>query len=139
MAFSLSEICCSSFSTAEQKEANIKNQEYFKNLKEKNYEQVEVEVTGKSDDNADPGTSLMSLETEQLLLGKLENFEREQLFTDKKVSLSYVATHIGTNTKYLSFVIKNIKGKILLLISTSSGSIISWINLIQNLCTGNIK
>ena len=96
-------------------------------------------MTGKSDDNADPGTSLMSLETEQLLLGKLENFEREQLFTDKKVSLSYVATHIGTNTKYLSFVIKNIKGKILLLISTSSGSIISWINLIQNLCTGNIK
>ena len=89
----------------------LKIRNVLKNLKEKNNEQTEIEVTRKSDDNTDPGTSLMSSETEQLLLTKLENFEREQLFTDKKVSLSYVATHIGTNTKYLSFVIKKYKGK----------------------------
>ena len=58
----------------------------------------------------------MSLETEQLLLAKLENFEKDKLFKDKKVSLSYVCYHIGTNTKYLSFIIKKIQRQRLLLL-----------------------
>ncbi|WP_234034192.1 AraC family transcriptional regulator [Elizabethkingia sp. M8] len=89
-----------------------KQTDIHKNLREKKIEHTDkTEAPNKSEDNPDTTVTLMSLETEQLLLAKLENFEKDKLFKDKKVSLSYVATHIGTNTKYLSFIIKKYKGK----------------------------
>lgn len=85
MVFLLSEICYSFISIARQKETNIKNQEYFKNLREKKIEHTDkTEAPNKSEDNPDTTVTLMSLETEQLLLAKLENFENDKLFKDKK-------------------------------------------------------
>ncbi|CAM3094892.1 helix-turn-helix domain-containing protein [Elizabethkingia anophelis] len=99
------------YSKAKKKQI-LKIRNILKNLREKKIEHTDkTEAPNKSEDNPDTTVTLMSLETEQLLLAKLENFEKDKLFKDKKVSLSYVATHIGTNTKYLSFIIKKYKGK----------------------------
>ena len=45
------------------------------------------------------------------LLEKLNLFEQEERFTDKNMSLSYMATFMDTNTKYLSYIIKKYKTK----------------------------
>ena len=55
--------------------------------------------------------NLMSVEAEKKLLEKLHDFEEKKLFLEKKVSLPYVAAEIESNTKYLSYIIKNRKGK----------------------------
>ncbi|MEL5903034.1 helix-turn-helix domain-containing protein [Elizabethkingia anophelis] len=54
---------------------------------------------------------LISEETEKTLLEKLNLFEQEERFTDKNMSLSYMATFMDTNTKYLSYIIKKYKTK----------------------------
>ncbi len=59
----------------------------------------------------DEKTALMSPESEQKLLEKLQEFEKNQLFLERKVSLPYVAAEIETNTKYLSYIIKKHKEK----------------------------
>ncbi len=56
-------------------------------------------------------TALMSAESEEKLMEKLQEFENKQLFLERKVSLSFVATEIESNTKYLSYIIKKHKGK----------------------------
>ncbi len=48
--------------------------------------------------------------TEQLLLGKLEKFEKSQKFIQPDISLSGLAKSLDTNTKYLSDVINRNKG-----------------------------
>lgn len=53
--------------------------------------------------------SLMSVETKVKIIQKLEKFEESGLFTNKNLSLPYLAAHLETNTKYLSRVIKNYK------------------------------
>lgn len=50
-------------------------------------------------------------ETEQLLLQKLDQFENSIHFTKKDMSLALLASQFDTNTKYLSEVINNHKGK----------------------------
>ncbi len=55
--------------------------------------------------------TLMPPEAEEKLLEKLHNFEKKQLYLERKVSLSYVAVEIEANTKYLSYIIKKHKGK----------------------------
>lgn len=51
----------------------------------------------------------MSVETKVKIIQKLEKFEESGLFTNKNLSLPYLAAHLETNTKYLSRVIKNYK------------------------------
>ena len=53
----------------------------------------------------------MPVEAENLLLEKLQAFEEKKLYLERKVSLSFVATEIESNTKYLSYIIKKHKGK----------------------------
>ena len=48
-------------------------------------------------------------ETEQKLISKLNEFEKEHLYLDKNVSLSSLAASFETNNKYLSNVIKQYK------------------------------
>lgn len=55
--------------------------------------------------------AIMPRDAEEKLLEKLHTFEEEQLYLERKVSLSYVATIIETNTKYLSYLIKKHKQK----------------------------
>ena len=50
---------------------------------------------------------MMPPETEDALLEALHKFEKQQLYKDKDASLSYVASYMETNTKYLSYIIKN--------------------------------
>lgn len=54
---------------------------------------------------------LMPVEAEEKLLVKLHDFENKQLYLERKVSLSYVASEIETNTKYLSYIIKKHREK----------------------------
>ncbi|MGX9985612.1 helix-turn-helix domain-containing protein [Soonwooa purpurea] len=51
----------------------------------------------------------MSVETKVKIIQKLEKFEESGLFTNKNLSLPYLAAHRETNTKYLSRFIKNYK------------------------------
>lgn len=45
------------------------------------------------------------------ILLKLEKFEKTNRFTKNEVSLTYLANYIGTNTKYLTEILKQHKGK----------------------------
>ena len=116
MVFLLSEICYSFISIARQKETNIKNQEYFKNLREKKIEHTDkTEAPNKSEDNPDTTVTLMSLETEQLLLAKLENFEKTSCLKIK--SFAFLCCYPYRNEyKIFIFYYKNTKAKTLLLI-----------------------
>lgn len=53
--------------------------------------------------------ALMSLETEQKLLTGLKSFETSERYLDNSLSLSSLAARLGTNTKYLSYMIKTYK------------------------------
>ncbi len=64
--------------------------------------------------NAVKGKSLQQImppETEDALLEALQKFEKHQLYKDKNASLSYVASYMETNTKYLSYIIKKHRQK----------------------------
>ncbi|WP_306568250.1 helix-turn-helix transcriptional regulator [Flavobacterium lindanitolerans] len=50
-------------------------------------------------------------ETTDALLLKLEKFEKSKNAIKKEVSLTWLANHLNTNTRYLSEVIKKHKGK----------------------------
>ncbi|MDP9962142.1 helix-turn-helix domain-containing protein [Chryseobacterium lathyri] len=54
---------------------------------------------------------LMTLETEEKLLSKLNKFEKSNLFNNKNISLPLLAGRFETNTKYLSYVINKHKEK----------------------------
>ncbi|WP_260264124.1 AraC family transcriptional regulator [Elizabethkingia ursingii] len=56
-------------------------------------------------------TQMMPPETEDALLEALYKFEKQQLYKDKNASLSYVASYMETNTKYLSYIIKKHRQK----------------------------
>lgn len=63
------------------------------------------------DQNEDEINLLMSPEAEEKLIEKLHNFEKSNSYLERKVSLSYVAAEIQSNTKYLSYIIKKHRGK----------------------------
>ncbi|MGC4041389.1 MAG: helix-turn-helix transcriptional regulator [Flavobacterium sp.] len=50
-------------------------------------------------------------ETLNKLLQKLEKFENSDKYLKQEISLTYMANNLGTNTKYLSEIIKQHKGK----------------------------
>ncbi|MFT3793875.1 helix-turn-helix domain-containing protein [Flavobacterium sp.] len=53
----------------------------------------------------------MPAEAEKNLIEKLHHFEEKKLYLERKVSLSFVAAEIESNTRYLSYIIKKHKGK----------------------------
>ena len=53
---------------------------------------------------------LMPVETEKLLLDKLVEFEKSTAFLETGFSLALLASQLGTNTKYLSYLIRTHKG-----------------------------
>lgn len=55
--------------------------------------------------------AIMSPDVEKLLIEKLREFELSNKFTDNNISLSSLSTLLDTNSKYLSYVINNYKGK----------------------------
>jgi len=72
---------------------------------------VVSEIVETEDKEEEEENMLMSAEAEEKLLEKLHNFEKKKLYLERKVSLSYVAAEIESNTKYLSYIIKKQKGK----------------------------
>lgn len=54
---------------------------------------------------------LMTSETEEKLLARLNKFEKSTLFNNKNISLPFLAGRFETNTKYLSYIINTHKEK----------------------------
>ncbi|HLV24003.1 MAG TPA: helix-turn-helix transcriptional regulator [Moheibacter sp.] len=50
-------------------------------------------------------------ETVHNILQRLEKFEKSKTYLKKEISLGYLAAHLSTNTRYLSEIIKQHKGK----------------------------
>ncbi len=67
-------------------------------------------VIGKPNAGSSENT-VMPSETEQKLLRQLTEFEESVLFTDRNMSLPFLAAHLGTNIKYLSHIINRHKGQ----------------------------
>ena len=59
----------------------------------------------------DRDKDLMPESTKQELLKKLERFESSGHFTDRRISIAILAGKLETNTKYLSYIIKNHRNK----------------------------
>lgn len=61
----------------------------------------------------EPSKDLLSMPEETLkkILDGLQEFEAGTLFTNRNISLAYLAAHINTNTKYLSRLINQYKQK----------------------------
>jgi AraC-like DNA-binding protein len=72
---------------------------------------IEEQDAEKEAEEKEEAKKLIPAETEKKLLVKLDEFEKKQLYLERKVSLSFVASEIESNTKYLSYIIKNHKGK----------------------------
>lgn len=54
---------------------------------------------------------IMTENTKQELLKKLERFESSRQFTDRNISIAVLAGKMKTNTKYLSYIINNYRNK----------------------------
>ncbi|WP_238592856.1 helix-turn-helix domain-containing protein [Chryseobacterium kwangjuense] len=85
-----------------QKKQEQKPPETLQDIAEKN---TFTQVTPEKDSNK------ISKEKEDEILGKLEEWEKQQRFLDKSMTLSVLSSQMGVNTKYLSEVINNSKGK----------------------------
>jgi|GEM_PF-241997 len=92
-----------------------KNEAVFLNIRPQSKDENEPDPSlpndpiGKPEKNNDE--QLMPLETEKKILDGLANFENSGLFRDKNLSLSFLASYLSTNSKYLSYVIKKHKEK----------------------------
>jgi len=64
-----------------------------------------------TEENAKQKTLTITDETVNSLLEKLAKFEKSQKYTKQDMSLSTLASQLNTNTKYLSEIIKQHKGK----------------------------
>ena len=54
---------------------------------------------------------VIPLNTEKIILDKLETFEESLLYTDKTLSLRTLSSLLSINTKYLSYIINKHKGR----------------------------
>ena len=76
-----------------------------------NYPQIEKEQANPIMQKISEQEGVMTLETEQKLLKKLEEFEESDLCINRNISLPFLSSHFGNNTKYLSYVINTHKKK----------------------------
>ncbi|MGC4128436.1 MAG: tetratricopeptide repeat protein [Bergeyella sp.] len=90
-----------------QKRKNVSKESISKNRKTVS----EDESAKKNRVQREGSLPIMTHETEEKILVKLEKFEQSALFRRNTVSLSYLANYCLTNTKYLSYVIKKHKQK----------------------------
>ncbi|WP_300689986.1 helix-turn-helix domain-containing protein [Chryseobacterium sp.] len=52
----------------------------------------------------------ISTEKEEELVQRMKNFEQQQLYLDQNISRPTMASHLNTNTKYLSYIIRKYRG-----------------------------
>ncbi|WP_407402140.1 helix-turn-helix domain-containing protein [Chryseobacterium sp.] len=87
---------------------------YFKKKKkdELRYQSIIAGLQNKVIDNSIPKATLstdkviMPEETEQKIVKNLLNFEKQNLFTTKGISIAQMAVILKTNTKYLNYILK---------------------------------
>ncbi|WP_300674273.1 AraC family transcriptional regulator [Soonwooa sp.] len=91
------------FETKNKKEENLTSPRETQESPEENLEDLEQITKQKS--------FSISKEKEDLILKKLSEFESSKNFMDRNMSLAALATQLEVNTKYLSEVVKNSKGK----------------------------
>ncbi len=91
-----------------QKKHHVKYDTIVTNLKSTGYSAPVQNLSSTS--LSDKGIGITD-ETANAILMKLEKFEKSQKFIKKDVSLTSLANDLGTNTRYLSEVIKQYKGK----------------------------
>jgi AraC-like DNA-binding protein len=74
---------------------------------------IAVKIVDLKDDETQDSEAgvMMTQATEQKLLLRLREFENSTLFTRKNISLSYLATYCGANTRYISYIINTYKKK----------------------------
>lgn len=87
------------------KKQKIQEQKPPENLESIIKETTSINKTPEKDPNR------ISKEKEDEILGKLEEWEKQQRFLDKSMTLSALSSQMGVNTKYLSEVINSTKGK----------------------------
>lgn len=90
------------------KKEYAKFQKIMQNLNEQ--ESTSFNLTEKQDASVD-NLYVISEKTEQIILDKLEKFEKEEKYINPKVSLQFLAKTLDTNTKYLSEIINKKKGQ----------------------------
>ncbi|MFP3591406.1 helix-turn-helix domain-containing protein [Chryseobacterium sp. SIMBA_038] len=71
----------------------------------------EEEIIAEEMDSENKQTDIaINKETEAKILEQLENFEKDEMYNNSYISLSFLATEFNTNIRYTSFVIKKHKG-----------------------------
>ncbi len=78
------------------------NSELIKNKSEGEIHEIKKE-------NSDQEPLYIPSQTIEKILSKLDDFEQGEMFTDRNISLSYLSNYCETNSKYLSYILKNYK------------------------------
>lgn len=80
---------------------------------ESQWDQSELDISIKTteDETADPLTSGITNKTYSQILKKLEKFEKSHRYIKSDVTLPFLINYVGSNSKYLSLVLKNEKDK----------------------------
>ncbi|MCT2561493.1 helix-turn-helix transcriptional regulator [Chryseobacterium sp. pc1-10] len=86
-----------------------KQSDFFE--KQKNMEQITSKSLSKEESATEKDPNKISKEKENEILHKLEEWEKQQRYLDKSMTLSALSSQMGVNTKYLSEVINSSKGK----------------------------
>src|SRR6218665_3917909 len=92
------------------KKSKIIKQKYEALVAKLDFENVKTDAA-ENVRNQDVKSIQITDETVKNLLSKLDKFEKSDKYLKREVSLTYLANNIGTNTKYLSEIIKQHKGK----------------------------
>ncbi|WP_449401324.1 helix-turn-helix domain-containing protein [Chryseobacterium wanjuense] len=73
-------------------------------------EEDEKNVKGEIDSENKQVEIAINKETETKILAQLGQFEKDEMYNNSFVSLSYLATEFNTNIRYISYVVKKHKG-----------------------------
>ena len=85
-------------------ESNIVTSEIEENESEEENISEEINSENKLTDIA------INKETEAKILTQLDQFEKDEMFNNSYISLSFLATEFNTNIRYISYVVKKHKG-----------------------------
>ncbi|MBV8324990.1 helix-turn-helix domain-containing protein [Chryseobacterium sp.] len=73
--------------------------------------ELEASLENNQEDGNNEAKNQIPLSVKQSIITKLENFENQQLFTSKNITLYSLARDFETNRDYLSKIINELKGK----------------------------
>src|SRR5690606_28175131 len=96
----------------------LKTESYASDVSETNENQDEIEsvlneetIESENEINSKEKSLQITESTVKTILARLERFEKSDKYLKKEINLTYLATQVGTNTKYLSEIIKQHKEK----------------------------